>query len=102
MGLLPGQHNSLIHYLFTQLRITPFTADRLLLPQIKIDLTLERNDLSFFLMSPDVNPQYKLQLKEASLFVKRYELSDALKVAHLQLLSKTPAICKVSIQLKLI
>ena len=81
-------------YLFTQLRIAPFTTDRLLIPQVKIDLTLEMNALAFFLMSAEVNPRYKLLMRESSLFVKRYELSDALKVAHLELLMKNPAICK--------
>lgn len=67
-----------------------FNQPKLILNGLDLKLKLSRNKDSFCLMSPDAE-QYKIQILHASLYVKRVQVSPAVRIGHSRALLNTTA-----------
>ena len=56
--------------------------DRYMLNEVKVKVRLVRNKDSFFLMSGEANPSYKVKLISAVLLVRKVQLSPSVFLAH--------------------
>jgi hypothetical protein len=75
---------------------TPLTndflnSDRLLPPNMKLQIRLNRAPLSFYLHG-DAENKYQVELSEAKLFIRYIELSDSIRKSHLKTIQSKPAI----------
>ena len=84
-------------------------VNKLLLPSTQLSFLFELNPPAFYLQSTEVSwhaetvcahtlmylqatPTFKIQVLDAIMQVKRVKVSDSLRLAHLSLLQKTPAV----------
>ena len=74
------------------LSVDLFETMRLLVPDADLNLKIFFNDAAFFLHSSDVNANYKLELEEATLFVRKVRVIPSLANDIDSKLATTPAI----------
>ena len=58
------------------------TLDKCLLSNVDVKVTLYQNKHSFVLMSPDVDADYCVKITSAKYYVKKYDVSPSLSLAH--------------------
>ena len=85
-----------------RLHVDLFTQDRFLLNGVTVRVRLVRSKDTFSLMAGGANPDYKVCIVDATLFVRKAALSPTVQIAHIQALSKgtakyplRPVDCKV-------
>jgi len=67
-----------------------FFQDRYLLNGVNMRLKLVRSNNPFCIMAGGVNPNYKVVLKEAVLFVRKVKLNPSVRLAHAKALERAP------------
>ncbi len=68
-----------------------FRQEKYLLNGVNMKIKMSRHKPSFCLMSTQDNPDYKIQIQGASLFIRRVKVSDGIIMGHGEALSKTNA-----------
>ncbi|MDJ0933677.1 hypothetical protein [Breoghania sp.] len=76
-----------------KLHLDLFFQDRYLLNGVDIKIRLVRSKDAFALIAADEG--YKIEIKEASLFVRKVKLSPAAQLAHIKALEKGTAKCPI-------
>lgn len=78
--------------LFGPLHVDFFFQQKYLLNNVPIRVVLTRTSPNFYLHSADGLAQYKIELLQANLFVRRIQVSTAVELAHARALEKSNAI----------
>ena len=85
-----------------RLHVDLFTQDRFLINGVTVKIRLVRSKDAFSLMAGGANPDYKVRIMEAVLFVRKAVLSSTVAMAHIRALEKgtakyplRPVDCKV-------
>ena len=85
-----------------RLHVDLFTQDRFLLNGVSVKIRFVRSKAAFSLMAGGANPDYKVRIVDAVLFVRKALLSSTVAMAHLRVLEKgaakyplRPVDCKV-------
>ena len=71
-----------------RLHVDMFLQDRFLLNVVDVKIRLVRSKDAFVLMAGGVNPTYKVNLVDASVFARKATLSTAVQMAHIKALDK--------------
>ena len=74
--------NSQYVEMMAPLSLDMFKQERLLFPGIKGEVEFTMNDSSFYLLTPDADPNYLFYIEELVLYVRRVKVSDAVKTSH--------------------
>ena len=73
-----------------RLHVDLFMQDPFLLNGVTVRVRLVRSKDSFSLMAGGANPDYKVCIVDAVLFVRKAILSPTVQIAHIQALTKAP------------
>ena len=74
-----------------RLHVDLFMQDRFLLNGVTVRVSLVRSKDTFSLMAGGANPDYKVCIVDAVLFVRKAVLSPTVQIAHIQALTKGTA-----------
>ena len=74
-----------------RLHVDMFLQDRFLLNGVDVKIRLVRSKDAFALMAGGVNPTYKVNIVDASVFARNATLSTAVQMAHIKALDKGTA-----------
>ena len=72
-----------------RLHVDLFLQDEFLINGVDVKIRLVRNKAAFALMAGGVHPDYKIDIVNATLFVKKATLNPAVQMAHIKTLEKT-------------
>ncbi|MEG7523507.1 MAG: hypothetical protein M3H12_10460, partial [Chromatiales bacterium] len=85
-----------------RLHVDLFLLDKFLVNGVEVKIRLVRSKNAFALMADGVNPDYRIKIINATLFVKKATLNPTVQMAHIKALEKTtvkypmrPVECKV-------
>ena len=92
-GLARRRHiaGSRVVEMMSRLHVDLFMQDRFLLNGVTVRVRLVRSKDTFLLMTGGANPDYKVCIVDAVLFVRKSVLSPTFQIAHIQALTKGTA-----------
>ena len=87
---------SLVVDMMGRLHVDLFLQDKFLINGVDVKILLVRSKPAFALMAGGVNPEYKINIVNATLFAKKATLNPTVQMAHIKALEKMRSFdCKV-------